>query len=148
MNKVRQFFLLLVSSILIMSCNSMSKQEQAVEQETYNDEQYDKPLSEEAPMLSIDDYATIEEEYSVKAEVFRVVNKYYKDALRKETISIVRLSNGITILKSYLHEYRYTAIGREQYSSLPGYEYQCISMKGNDIKVYAYNESDKKLVEK
>lgn len=135
--------------LMCLGCNGMAQNSTEAQQENYNDtdvdEQYD---TQDETMLSIDDMATVVEEYTVNAEVFRVVNGFYKDALRKEMISIIRLSNGITILKDYLGTYKYTAIGREKYSSLPGYEYQCISMNGNDIKVYAYNERDKKLTTK
>ena len=90
---------------------------------------------------------TIKKEYSVEAEVFRIVDNYYKDAHRKETITIVVLSNGITMMKKHFSPLcEQTSNGWEEYSSLPNYEYQCFSIDENDSKVYAYNEVDKRLV--
>ena len=90
---------------------------------------------------------TIKKEYTVEAEVFRIVDNYYKDAHRKETITIVVLSNGITMMKKHFSPLcEQTSNGWEEYSSLPNYEYQCFSIDENDSKVYAYNEVDKKLV--
>lgn len=92
---------------------------------------------------------TIKKEFSVKAEVFRLVDGYYKDANRKETISIVVLSNGITMMKKHFDCYdRQSTLGWEEISKLPGYEYQCFSTDGRDDKFYAYNENDKILVSK
>ncbi len=91
---------------------------------------------------------TIKKEYTVEAEVFRIVDGYYKDTHRKETITIVVLSDGVTMMKKHFEPILYgrISIGKEKYSKLPNYEYQCFSIDGNDSKVYAYNEDDKKLV--
>ena len=85
--------------------------------------------------------------YTVQAEVWRVVNNHYKDAHRKETIEIVTLSNGVTLMKKYFDAHE-SQLGTEHLSSLPGYEYECYDTSGQYAIIYAYNEGDKKLVTK
>ncbi len=107
---------------------------------------YEGEPSAEHPVTRTSDAITIKEEFSVHAEVFRIVDNYCKDANRKETISLVVLSNGITILKDMKDDWRKNSLARETYSKLSGYEYECTYIKGNDLKIYAYNERDKKKI--
>lgn len=122
------------------------------ESTTAPNEKYTTALNEISKIEKIEkeyeNRITIKKEYTVEAEVFRIVDNYYKDAHRKETITIVVLSNGITMMKKHFSPLlcERTGNGREEYSKLPNYEYQCFSIDGNDSKVYAYNEDDKKIV--
>ena len=77
----------------------------------------------------------------VKAEVFRLVNGYYKDANRKEEILIAVDSNGGYHLSYEFN--RFTYVMGAKISSIRGYEYEiwCTEKDGNKI-VYAFNEDE------
>lgn len=128
--------------------NKDTKKVYSSTEEVYSDNPIEGEMEKETPSARVVNKITITKQYSVQAEVFRLVDGYYKDANRKETISIVVLSNGITMMKKHFDGYGYarTFLGEERISKLPGYEYQCFSTDGKDDKVYAYNENDKKIV--
>ena len=77
--------------------------------------------------------------------VFRAVNGYYKDANRKEDITISVCSDGKRYLKpkpSYSSNNVELAC-QVKISSLKGYEYEIwYHEKGGDLKIYAFNEQD------
>lgn len=86
---------------------------------------------------------TIKKQYNIQAAVYRIVDGYYKNVNRKETIRPVLLSNGRVILRKYIND-NLCPYGYEEITSIPGYEYQIVDVVNNDAIIYAYNENDKK----
>ena len=112
---------------------------------SFNSQTEESPKDKSDFLLNVEIEKDIVEEKKVKAEVFRAVNGYYKDANRKEDITISVCSDGKRYLKpkpSYSSNNVELAC-QVKISSLKGYEYEIwYHEKGGDLKIYAFNEQD------